>query len=308
MKRKLVKQGAATMMISLPSKWIKHNSLDKGDEINLEEKENNLVITTEQTLKSKQEITIEMTKENRGNLKNILTHIYRRGFDKITIKNIDSDILKELRDIVQILLGFEIIGKDANKCVLENISEPTENKYESILKKVFVIIKEDQDIILNDFKTNKYVNKQEIEESRIQGDRFVLFCRRLLIKEKNEEDAVLEWELLTSLMRVHHGFYYMYKYASENNVKVETEVVELLGHLKDYFELFFDAYHNKNINSIHKINDLKKKYQFGKSIDHLERSKGKNTVLHSYIKECFRNIQLATSPIYGMIFDNQIKG
>ena len=33
MKRKLVKQGAGTMMISLPTKWIKENNLDKGDEV-----------------------------------------------------------------------------------------------------------------------------------------------------------------------------------------------------------------------------------------------------------------------------------
>ena len=38
MKRKLVQQGAATMMVSLPSKWIKKFGLKKGDEIDLEEK------------------------------------------------------------------------------------------------------------------------------------------------------------------------------------------------------------------------------------------------------------------------------
>ncbi len=303
MKRKLVKQGTATMMISLPSKWVKQNRLEKGSEVDIDEKDNSIIINTEESKKQKKEIIIEITKENRGNIKNILTHIYRRDFDKITILNIDSVLLKELRNIVQLLLGFEIISKDSNKCILENVSEPTENKYESILKKVFSIIKDDIDIIIGDLKNNKYENQLEIEESRIQGDRFVLFCRRLLTRGKSS-NSILDWELLTSLMRIHHNFYYMYKYSSENNIKIEKSVLDLLENLKDYFELFIDSYYNKNINSIHKINELSKKYQFGKSLELIEKSKNKNAVVHSYIRESFRNIQLATSPIYGMIFDS----
>ena len=54
--RKLVKQGAATMMISLPARWIKFNQLGKGDEINLEEKENEIRVTTGKIDKKKKEI------------------------------------------------------------------------------------------------------------------------------------------------------------------------------------------------------------------------------------------------------------
>ena len=49
MKRKLVKQGAATMMISLPSKWIKENGLDKGDEIELIEQGGELLIKSRES-------------------------------------------------------------------------------------------------------------------------------------------------------------------------------------------------------------------------------------------------------------------
>jgi hypothetical protein len=304
MKRKLVKQGAATMMVSLPSKWIKSNKLEKGDEINLEEKGGELVINTQETTKGKKEIIITINEENKHDIKNILTHLYRKGFDRITIENLNSDTLKEIRSATNLLLGFELTEKSNTKCVIENISEPLEQKYDIILKKVFMIIKETQEVTLNDFEREKF-NMHEIEETKNQQEKFILFCRRLLVKQ-NPENISLEWELLTFLIHIQHSYYYLYKYASESKIKTDKETLELLKELKTYFFFFEDAYYNKNIRSIHKINKLKKQYQFGSCLRLIEKSKGKEAVIHSYIKEIFRLIQIGTSPILSEVIEKEI--
>lgn len=301
MKRKLVKQGAATMMISLPSKWIKENKLEKGDEIDLEEKQNELLISTKQSLKQKKEITININEENKQDITNILTHIYRKGFDKITINNIDSDLSKEIRNSVKLLLGFEITEKQGKKCIIENISEPLEQKYEIMLKKIFLILKETHEIIQEDFKQENLKSIEEINEIKEQQDKFILFCRRLLVKEKSEK--LLDWEFLTFLMHIQHTYFYLYKYAFENKIKPEKPILNLLEKLKDYFSLLEDAYYNKNIKSIHKINSLKREYQFGACLKEIEKSKNKNSVLASYIRELFRLIQIGTSPILSKIIE-----
>ena len=51
MKRKIIKLGPATLVISLPSKWIKQTHVKPGDEIELEEIDNNLVIKAEESKK-----------------------------------------------------------------------------------------------------------------------------------------------------------------------------------------------------------------------------------------------------------------
>jgi phosphate uptake regulator len=303
MKRKLVKQGAATMMISLPSKWIKNNHLEKGDEIELEEKDNELLITTDQIKKEKKEILININKDNEHDIKVILSHAYRRGFDRITLEGITKEHLSIIREATEkLLLGFEITEKSSNRCVIENISEPKEGKYEVMLKKVFLITKEQHKTILEDFKKNKFDNMKEMEETRYQQDRLILFCRRLIAKE-NLENAILEWELLTFLMHINHSYYYLYKYANENKSKSDKNILELLNDLEQYFDLFEDAYYNKNIDSIHKINNLKNRHHFGKCLKLIEKSD--NPVVHSYIKEIFRLIQVGTSPIIGLIFEKK---
>lgn len=296
MKRKLVQQGSSTMMISLPSKWIKENQLGKGSEIDLEEENNKIVISQEGKKDGKKEITIELNDENKKDIKNILTHAYRRGFDKIVLKHLTG--IKEVKSIVnELLLGFELTEINQNNVTIENISEPTEQKYDIMLKKAFQIIEETQEIVINDFEKNKLVNLEDIEDLKKQQDRFLLFCRRLLIKENIEKSIISSWEVLNFLMHVEHRYFYLYKFASENKIKPSKETLELVNSLKEYFNLYKKAYFEKDITSIHKINNLRNEFYFGKCIKYLEKSKGKETVVLSYIREIFRIIQLGTSPI-----------
>lgn len=304
MKRKLVKQGVSTLMISLPSKWTKANKLDKGDEVDLMENNNNIVIGT--SMKEKKELSIDINENNKRDIKNIITHAYRRGFDKITLTGKYRDIQKELRDLVsELLLGFEITNSSSNTLVIEDISEPTGQKFDLMLKKCFQIIEETHSLILEDFKENRFDNMSEIESSRKQHDRFLLFCRRSLIRENTGKNIISNWEVINFLMHIEHLYYYMYEYASKNKIINEKNIMELLKYLKEYFALFSNAYLNSDMNAIHRINALRNEYYFGRCINYLEKSKGKNTVILAYLRELYRLIQIGTSPILNELLERK---
>ncbi|MBU4069656.1 MAG: hypothetical protein KJ646_01615, partial [Nanoarchaeota archaeon] len=131
---------------------------------------------------------------------------------------------------------------------------------------------------------------------------FILFCRRLLIKEQSNN--LLEWELLTFLMHIQHSYYYLYEYVEANKIKKNNIIIKSLKDLQNYFSLFYDSYYNKNMESINKINHLKNKYQFGEVLKLIETSKTKDAVIFSYIREIFRLIQIGTSPILGEILES----
>jgi len=293
------------MMISLPAKWIKQFGLGKGDEIDLETSEDSIVISPETKKEVKKEIRITLDEENKKDLRNLLTHIYRKGFEKITITKIDINILNKIRKITdQLLFGFEITQADSDKCIIENISEPTGQKYEILLKRIFFIIKETHEIIEKDFKTN-LKNMKEVEEIKNQHDKFILFCRRLLINN-HQTNSLFEWELLTFLMHIEHSYYYLYKFAFENKIKPDKQITNLLEDLKEYFELFHNAYDKKDKKYIHQINKLKKEHHFGKINQLIEKSSGKNAVVYSYIKNIFRLIQISTSPVLSELIELEL--
>ncbi|MBW2991240.1 hypothetical protein KY348_06070 [Candidatus Woesearchaeota archaeon] len=303
MERKLVKQGNNALTITLPKQWIDNKGLKPGSTVKI--KETGTALTIDTSIKEKKDIAVEITEHNKQDLKNILTHIYRRGFDTITINNIDKELLEEAKEVTtKLLLGFEITQHTNKKCRIENISEPTEEKYEVMIRRIFLIIKETQKIINTDFKNNKFTNMKEIQGYRDQQDKFILFCRRILTKEKfNIENPSLDWELLTFLMHIEHGYYYLYLYASKNKLQKNKNILELLQFLETYYQLFYDAYYKKDITYVHKINNLRPEYQFGKCYKYLEQAKQKDTVILSHIRELFRLTQIGTSPILSGYFE-----
>ncbi|HJX05347.1 MAG TPA: hypothetical protein VJ461_01415 [Candidatus Nanoarchaeia archaeon] len=306
MNRKLIKQGGGGFTVYLPKKWVDKKGLKVGDQISI--KETGTALTIDSSVKEKKEIAIEITDENKKDLNNIITHLYRRGFDSIIIKNIDETLLDKIKEtITHLLLGFEITETSTNGCKIENISEPTGEKYDVLLRRIFLIIKETQKIVNTDFKSNKFNSLKETEEFRNQQDKFILFCRRLLTKQRFEtENPLIDWELLTFLMHIEHAYYYLYLYASKNKPTQNKKIIELLENLEEYFQLYYDAYYKKDIKLVHKINQLKEEYQFGKCYKYLEQAKDKDTVILSHIRELFRLIQIGTSPILSEYFEEAL--
>jgi len=304
MRRKIIKQGTATLTLSLPAKWTKKFSLKAGDEVEVEEKEKELLVTAGKISERKKEITIEITEHNKQDIQALLTHIYRKGFDAILLKNVPNNTMPQVNTAVSLLLGFEITEKEGKQCRIVNISEPTEEKYDALLRRNFLIIKETQSIIQKDIETGKYENIREIEALRKQQDKFILFCKRVLTREQPQ--AMTNWELLTWLMHIEHAYHYLYHYTMENNVKKTDKIIELLKNAQECFQLFYDAYYKKDINAIHKLNKLKKEYQFGKCYKYLEHAKGKEAVVYCALREILRLIQIGSSPILSGLLEEQI--
>src|SRR3989344_2730802 len=114
MKRSLVKQGSATLMVSLPAKWIKQNNLSKGSDIEIEEVDANLIISAKpQEIKSETSIKIESNVESY--IRTLITNSYRSGFDRIKINFENPTQFKILNNVIKTrLIGFEVINKEKN--------------------------------------------------------------------------------------------------------------------------------------------------------------------------------------------------
>src|SRR3989344_3053601 len=108
MKRKVSQIGPSTLMVSLPSKWVKKFNVKKGNEIDLEEDSNRLIISTG-TASNQKRIELDIGKFP-SLTRMYIMEAYRSGFDEvsITFQNIkDLKLIKETAS--DILLGFEIV-------------------------------------------------------------------------------------------------------------------------------------------------------------------------------------------------------
>jgi phosphate uptake regulator len=303
MRRKLIGQ-KDSLTITLPKQWTEARHLKSGDEIDINVLENDIIISSNEFKGDLKEVVIDLkqnhyehslTSEN-------LAHLYRVNYNKITFINANAKQIAKIEETTkQLLLGFEITKKDKNSCTVENISEPTDQKFDTILRRIMLLVNEMHDLIYEDAKNKKYTHKKEIEDLINMQNKFSLFCKKILLKHASTTINILQWELLTFLLHIGHAYKYLYKYSCENNVKYSKESLRLLSELNPYFNLFYNAYYKKDMSYIHKLSELTAKYHYGDCYNLLKNVSGDEVIIAYHIREVYRLIQIGGSPIRALI-------
>jgi hypothetical protein len=298
MKRKLVKQGAATLMISLPSKWLKSNHLDKGADVDLEEIDENLVISATK-VGIKKEAEIKLSDLTESSIRTLITNTYRKGYDKITVFFDNEKQFQILDNVIRtVLLGFDIVKKEKNKCFVENITEPSSDQFENILNKVFLNISTLFEITNNRFNKGKpEENFEDVEQRIMQYDNF---CRRviskgLLVHEKKE----FFWAFLHLVDHGQREIYHLNKVLGGFAISEKSK--ELLKGSEKMFELIKKAYLEKNLQVLSEVHSLEKELIYKKGYALLEKSKGKENIIIYHLIASIRKFFQTNSPLTALI-------
>ncbi|MBW2999123.1 hypothetical protein KY339_00495 [Candidatus Woesearchaeota archaeon] len=307
MKRKIIKLGQATYVASLPSKWIRKYNLEKGDYLTVEESEDSLVFSAKEKLvKIELTIDLDVSNYNRRTIFIMLHQAYRKGFDKLKVKFKDKEQLEIIRRITKdTLLGFEVVKEEDNKCVLQNIAEPSPEKFDVILRKEMLLIKEDINGIHESFKNNTF-EMQKREDVKESFDNFNNFARRVIIKNKVEgpKNSYLLYYFVSQLSLIQHGYYYLYKlYNKEQPKKIDKVLLELLKKTNDVYDLLYQSFYKKDIALAHKTR--KESDDIQKDIyKEIQKGQGLRNNILLVLSNIIRTIAVATTVLFGLEFEN----
>ncbi len=306
MRRKIIKQGNHSYTLTLPVDWIREQKLEQGGEIELKQEDNYLTISLPKDLRV-EEATIQLpTKEyNERTLRNILNQTYRKGYDKIILLSPKKQQLEDIREITRnTLLGFEVTNENKEKCIVQNIAEPSSENFDSILRKIFFYIEEDSKEILQELKSSKTKSQKKIQHNKDAVDDYTNLCRRLVIKEKvgGTKNSYLLFIVISRLSLIYHAYYYMYKFAaSQKRLSLSKETLELIEQTNQMFSLFHEAFYKKDIDKAHQIGILKDNLIYGKIYKLIQKSRGPENVLLYHIGEIVRLIHMQSTNLFGLL-------
>lgn len=297
MKRKLVKQGAATLMVSLPSKWAKKFRLGKGDEIDIEETDSNLIISKE-AVKEKKQANIDLTNYTESSIRTAVVNAYRAGYDSIEISFKDEKQYKILLNTLKnYIIGFEITKKEKDFCIIENITEPSEEQFEVLFRKILYNIS----LLINNTEKRLKENAQfgDYEEVVFKIHQYDNFCRRVMSKKNLfGSKSNLFWTFSGILIHGQREIYLLNKFLDKN--KVTFRNFELYESLKKIFNLLSEAYAKKDITNLEKIHELEKAIIYRDFYNLIQKNQKENIVLY-HIAASIRNFYLASSPLMGLL-------
>ncbi len=180
LKRKIVKHGPSSLTISLPMKWVKKQGLKAGDDIDVEESEQGIMIQNNEPVAQKREIIFHLEKEQDFMLR-LLCGPYLKGYTTIKIYYNDAKIYNKIQEGVRYLIGFEIVEQGKDYVKLEEISQSSEEKFINIIHRLFFMHKSFTDDVQN-FLKEPTGNIDPLMDIELTFDRLNLYCRRLLNK------------------------------------------------------------------------------------------------------------------------------
>jgi phosphate uptake regulator len=295
MERKIVQHGPSTMMVSLPAKWIQKKGLKKGDELNIEQKEDHLIVGLDRK-KHKSETSLNLSSLEESSVRTLLTNAYRLGYDKINVSFKDKEGLGTIKELVEKnLLGFEITKKGENNCLIESITEPSLDQFDNIFSKVFANIKE-MFVIGEDILKG---NAQEFEDIDRKIQQLDNFCKRVLVKNSLFENNFLQWNFHSSLIHASRELYHLLNYVTRVHFKASKLELELFSDIKKLFEVIHEAYSKKDLSLLESTHKIEKELIYKKGYNALKKSKDPVVVHH--LMTMAKHFYLANSPLMGMI-------
>lgn len=272
MKRKIIKQGHNTLTITLPVEWSRRFNLESGKEVDIEERENGLFISTEKTIKDKT-TEIDITNMDIPTIWKYFMAVYREGFTEVIVRfdtnsNLDSPYkfysqhkldlkynkqrekissLEALQGFSDRFIGFEIVEHGKNHVIIREMGESTSKEFDNSLRRIFLLLQGMAEDTLESLKTGNQQLVAHMHDVDINLDKFHDYCIRILNKSGNKDHKKTNI-LFTTLYileligdefkRISHHILFDFK--QKTNFKSICSLAEITKQLLDtFYDLFY---------------------------------------------------------------------
>jgi phosphate uptake regulator len=256
MKRKVIKHGPSTLIVSLPCQWAKEHKVTKGSEVDIAEDGEKIIISLPSSVQATpSEVNIDVTGLDRTSLMYAIRSLYRLGYDTIKVRfhtemaeyyrtKEKMTVISVLHKEVSRLVSFEIIQEGKNFCIIKDLGEASVSDFNQIERRIFHLILDACNQLKEGAKSQNKALLATLEERHDTITKFVSYCLRLMNKKSNHilMPNAYHYHIVATLDRITD----IIKYAGRDiqlQRKVHPDIIALLDavckHLHLYYELFY---------------------------------------------------------------------
>lgn len=235
------------MLVSLPASWVKKYGIKKGEEVEVEERGREILIS------SGKSFAIEKFQFNTSGLhpliRRTLLRAYLEGYDEIEIRFDKKEHFNLIHSLVNNeLIGFEIIKQEKNSCLIKDVAPVSDTEFNSVFRRIFLMIKSMGEESLEAIKRRDKKELEEIAKKDFEINRFTNFCIRLLNKKGcGDFKKVLTYLIiLQQLEKIADEYKYIIQEILKTSLNVEKNVLGLYNQVNRFFNVCYEFHYNLN--------------------------------------------------------------
>lgn len=257
MKRKVIQIANSTQLVSLPRKWALQQGIRKGDEIDVKEEGNRIIISKEGEAKKDSKIDLNITQLDKDSIIFLVRGLYMRGYDEIKLV-FDRSTTRHHRLNKQVRFssvihnetlrstGLEIIQERGNFIVLKRISESSMREFDIILRRIFLLMIDASKDLYIGVKEGDFELVKSLEEKHDNITKFIFYNLRLLNTGSyiNYKDTPFLFHIIYSLDVVIDILRNAARDIADNKIRPGKEGAAILGQINKSIGLYYDLYYN----------------------------------------------------------------
>ncbi|MBU2637869.1 MAG: AbrB/MazE/SpoVT family DNA-binding domain-containing protein [Nanoarchaeota archaeon] len=240
MKRNVIEMGGKTYVVSLPAPWIKKYGIKKGDELEVIEEGEKIVVSSGRGPVAKN-VKIDVSGLDSALIYRLIHAAYIRGADEIKAVFSNKKESELAHKALATLIGYVIIDEGKDYIKAKDVHGPA-TEFDPILKRVFFTL---NNLILDNIQALKEgkLNISFIKEKDYEIGESINFCLRYLNKRgySDHRRNMMIYSTLRNIENLGDEYCHLFEVISKN--KIEKKLLEILGDLgkmfKEYSELFY---------------------------------------------------------------------
>lgn len=260
MKRKVIQLAGKTHVVSLPSKWVRKYSVKKGDEVNLVENGNEVIIQAHSETPEYKKITISLNGAQERIARWTLSALHKKGYDEIEVLFDDDKFLDILDDLLKnLFLGFAIVRQSKKTCTIKSISKEQTGEFSNILRRAFYVTidfaKSARDALAKgDKETLARLVKLEKTNNQLTN-----FCQRIINKGLHTKDPTFYYVIAWNLEKVADDYKYICEDLQDSEeVAIGQDIISYWDDVIVYLEAFMQLFYKFDMGVINGLDVTRK--------------------------------------------------
>lgn len=237
MRRKVIQLGANSLLVSLPSSWVKVHGISKGDEVEVNEAQSSITITSAKTAKKNRTLALSDNPELAARQINIA---YKRGIDELEVQYENPKAYSAALEEMKNLIGFEVVESGKRRAVIKNIATGDAGDFSTVLRRTFLTLLEMAETAEECASKSSKDSVGHLKVAEHNIDRLTDFCKRLLNKQGMDDTSAvtMNYGLLKDIERIADN------YSELAQAKITKDTAAMLGEIRIQLRALYELYYS----------------------------------------------------------------
>ena len=245
----------------MPRKWSQKYNVQKGDELDVEEDGNKILVQTGSG-PSTREIEVDVSGLTPRLADRFMARAYQKGYDKVVVKYDKPEIAIAIQEKVNELLGFEVMEQSKDTITISSISQKLNIDFDSSLRRAFLIVLDMADACEEAYKKGDKTTLDNLYHKDFDVNKFCYFCLRFINKGFHGEfGTYILYYLVEILEDAGDEYKALAKYLVKAKTKNKKGLLDVMAKVNELARIGYDFFYKpekeKAVRSITVYNEVR---------------------------------------------------